>query len=556
MSRKVFISVLGTGNYKECIYCDDKVSFKSSGTRFIQKATLEYINAKQWSRNDTAIILLTKEARQKNWEDTDGKEGLFSELQRLNLPFRDNIVDLDIPEGRNEKEIWTIFSSIYENLSEGDELYFDLTHGFRYLPMLVLVLGNYSGFLKGTVINHISYGNWESHNSENEAPLVNLIPLSELQDWTFAAGKFIECGNADDIKGLTEKTLKSILKDPNTRTKSAESLRGSIGALSDFVSAIETCRGKSIIDAPKLNEFRNKLAEVKENAIEPLSPILSKVQDSLKDFNPGSIDNVFAATSWCLSKGMYQAATTILEEGFVTLICSTESIDIMEEDKRELINEAINIKFKGLTEDKWRAKEFNKVAMIKHLLNNPLIKEKDFCNKVTDFEGLRNDFNHSGMRKKKAPLDPDKIIKKIKDTIEFAKELKDKKSSTSTEPFSKLFINLSNQPSKFWSEKQISAAKEFGEIYDMEFPEIDPAMSNKKIDEKVDEYYHKILERANDCITTVHLMGEMAFSYKLTKRLIDCGIRVVASTTQRVSEDGKDGTTISKFEFVNFRDYQ
>ena len=33
-------------------------------------------------------------------------------------------------------------------MQDGDELYFDLTHGFRYLPMLVMVLINYSKFLK------------------------------------------------------------------------------------------------------------------------------------------------------------------------------------------------------------------------------------------------------------------------------------------------------------------------------------------------------------------------------------------------------------------------
>ncbi len=44
MGRKVFISVLGTGYYGECVYARD--GFTSSSTRFIQHATLEMLTQK------------------------------------------------------------------------------------------------------------------------------------------------------------------------------------------------------------------------------------------------------------------------------------------------------------------------------------------------------------------------------------------------------------------------------------------------------------------------------------------------------------------------------
>ena len=46
MNRKVFISVLGTGFYNSCSYV--KGDFISSETRFVQQATMEYVDVAHW----------------------------------------------------------------------------------------------------------------------------------------------------------------------------------------------------------------------------------------------------------------------------------------------------------------------------------------------------------------------------------------------------------------------------------------------------------------------------------------------------------------------------
>ena len=165
MARKVFISVLGTGYYGACKYVKD--GFVSSETRFIQQATLEYLKVcNNWTTKnadgevvDRIYILLTDGAREKNWNKsitsrmnpkTKQEEpylGLEQILTDMNLPCP--VETLRIPDGKNEEEMWTIFNTVYEALKPNDELYFDLTHSYRYLPMLVLVLGNYAKVLKG-----------------------------------------------------------------------------------------------------------------------------------------------------------------------------------------------------------------------------------------------------------------------------------------------------------------------------------------------------------------------------------------------------------------------
>lgn len=58
MARKVFISVLGTGLYGKCQYTRDDANFESDETFFIQSATLQYINAKDWTSNDLGLFCL------------------------------------------------------------------------------------------------------------------------------------------------------------------------------------------------------------------------------------------------------------------------------------------------------------------------------------------------------------------------------------------------------------------------------------------------------------------------------------------------------------------
>lgn len=140
MARRVFISVLGAGLYESCKYTTN--NFSSTETRFIQQATLEYLNAQEWSVDSKAFFLLTDKARTTNWI-VEGEQrydknkeiivpykGLKKVLESTQLPFL--CEEIFIPDGKDDAEMWTIFETTFNLLKEGDELYFDLTHSFRY----------------------------------------------------------------------------------------------------------------------------------------------------------------------------------------------------------------------------------------------------------------------------------------------------------------------------------------------------------------------------------------------------------------------------------------
>ncbi|WP_425505358.1 CRISPR-associated DxTHG motif protein [Thermosulfurimonas marina] len=68
---------------------------------------------------------------------------------------------MEVWEGRSEEEIRDNFRKVIENLSEGEEVFFDITHSFRSLPMLNLVALSYARVLKGIRIRGIYYGAFE-----------------------------------------------------------------------------------------------------------------------------------------------------------------------------------------------------------------------------------------------------------------------------------------------------------------------------------------------------------------------------------------------------------
>ena len=118
-----------------------------------------------------------------------------------------------------------------------------------------------------------------------------------------------------------------------------------------------------------------------------------------------------------------------------------------------------------------------------------------------------------------------------------------------------MFLNLSNHPSAKWSAEQTEAAKQlYGEIVDLPFPVVDSAGDEAYIAALADEYCSKVIEYAKVQPVTVHLMGEMTFTFALLQRLQAQEITCVASTTERETME-ENGVKTSIFKFVKFRKY-
>ena len=129
---KTFISFLGTNDYLECSYKFRNEIVKN--VRFVQEATIK-LNCMRWSADDRVIIFTTRDSFQKNWKDNGHKDWNTGKIpDRTGLEKRINNIDLkcqwkqvSIPDGKTESEIWDIFSTVFEQINQNDEIIFDVT---------------------------------------------------------------------------------------------------------------------------------------------------------------------------------------------------------------------------------------------------------------------------------------------------------------------------------------------------------------------------------------------------------------------------------------------
>lgn len=122
-----------------------------------------------------------------------------------------------------------------------------------------------------------------------------------------------------------------------------------------------------------------------------------------------------------------------------------------------------------------------------------------------------------------------------------------------------MLINISNHPSEFWSDKQLSYANNlYGYVVDHPFPYVDPQFDSNFLDGMAvgtASIIIESIESSGDENNAVHIMGELVFTYKLVTLLKENGIRVIASTTEREAFEDDEGIKRSRFVFEDFREY-
>jgi CRISPR-associated Csx2 family protein len=410
MGRKVFISALGATDYGECDYKKDGESYGK--VRFIQEATLNYLTRKEpWCGEDCAILLITKGAETANWIDNGhidkksgikkNQEGLQSRL--LKFPIKLNPIK-NLPDGNNEEEIWDIFVRTFNEIKEDDELYFDMTHGYRYIPMLILVLSNYAKFLKKVTVKSLTYGNYEiSERGAKPGLIIDLLPLSALQDWTSAADQYLTTGSVDKLRSLYLPIIESKLKDSFGKDETAQKMRGFIIHLDSVIKDRLTCQGREIIKSDVLCKVLEDLENLQDVPMpEPFKPLLDEFSKSIRNFDKSeNIKNGLQAAKWCFKNGLYQQCVTLLQETIVCYICESASIDWTDLTNRDTVNSAFAIVCMNIRENKWnlkgesdKEKDDNK-QLIKDLIKNNLLLL--IKNEYSVLSEIRNQYNHAGM---------------------------------------------------------------------------------------------------------------------------------------------------------------
>lgn len=408
MARKVFLSFLGANNYIQCNYqigCYVKVD----STKYVQEAVIRTIKEQMKVKIDKIFIFATQRAEEMNWEV---KDGLESVLERTGISYE----LVRVPNGFNNKEVYDMFKIIYDKLEVDDDVYFDVTHSFRFMPMLVIPLLNYSKFLKKTNIVKIYYGAFEylgpskdvekMELKDRNAPVLELEWLADMLDWSSASDDFVNYGITEKLADLLK------LQHKNKETSYYKRLSDVINTVANSITSV---RGRAIMELDSNSYVKTEtLPDSEVKSI--IEPIFNKIKDKINVFSKvNGTYNIFEAVKWCVEHNLTQQGYTLLKEGILTYILNNiMNENYLEQENRKVLSSYLNMLDKP---QEWgpplKDEKGEQITAFASKCIKYNEKIKPFSCVFINITGLRNSMNHADMQPEKGS-DSDKLKKQLK----------------------------------------------------------------------------------------------------------------------------------------------
>lgn len=406
---RVFMSTLGTSKYVPCHYCiGDR---RSELVVFVQEALVHRL-ASNWSRKDRIVIFCTEEAKKNNWDDGGHyPEGLESRLRGKGLPPR--IAMISIPTGKTEGEIMEIFLKVMEVFEEGDEVFLDITHSFRSIPLLMTVVMNYGKILKDISVGGIFYGALEALGTPTDVarmpedarniPVFDLTPYDALLEWARAVEMFKKAGYAGALSQLLNKNLGRLFRKnhhPREILTAFSSLRNSLDNLSKNLA---TARGPEIHD---LVLSSSSLIEKVEDTdlIPPMKPLFEMLRESLRGFEiPDPMERTLHAAKWCVDHLMIPQAYALLREGIITGLCRCAGHDPLDENSRDgLWSGILHALSAEISQDRWQGALKSREKEAEHIVERGGEPLRELAKAFDPLRKYRNDLFHAGWKRDRA----------------------------------------------------------------------------------------------------------------------------------------------------------
>lgn len=249
------LTFLGKGRYEETTYIWRDMECQ---TKFAPIASCHFLRA------DQLVVFLTPEAR----------DAVFDEFAK-SIPPDVRVLPVEVPLGKTESELWTIFEQIRESVGDECEVAFDITHGLRSSPLLSMLVAAFlkSGF--NIQIKAVLYGAFEA-KQDNKTPMFDLTPLLTLLEWSSAADRFNRTGDSRYLASLLRSYQKELATRPNVSKDDLfqlTPLNGLAGNLTSLSQSLQLIRPSAVM------QFADKLIEKTKHAHEAL-----QIGDSARPF--------------------------------------------------------------------------------------------------------------------------------------------------------------------------------------------------------------------------------------------------------------------------------
>jgi len=404
----VFLTFLGTNDYLECNYVVPEIGFRCEKVRFVQEATLK-LACKDWDATARGYVFTTADAEKKNWMDNGhishpACQGLAQRISELNLPFE--VRPVSIPDGNSNEEIWEIFKIVFDCLEYEDCVVFDITHAFRSIPMLAVVLLNYAKVLKKIQIAGIYYGAFEKLGpipkvrempvAQRDAPILDLTTLDSLMEWTIGIDRFIKAGDPEMIHRLSMDSVKPLLEQSKGKDQAAQSIRSLANRLKAFSQAHSTCRGLDI--SQTAINLRQSVLDAKQTDILPLlKPLLAKIEEVATKYGNHTLPDGLAAARWCREHNLVQQGYTILQEAIVSHFTEIVGGNIKNINQRKNVSQAFKILAQKIVDhpSRWEVEARDSEGFIRQVIR-AIVETKGISRIFEKIREKRNDLAHAG----------------------------------------------------------------------------------------------------------------------------------------------------------------
>ncbi|WP_457641370.1 TIGR02221 family CRISPR-associated protein, partial [Persephonella sp.] len=293
---KVFISTLGKGQYKESIcILPDNTEIK---TRLVSSALIDYI------KPDEIYIIGTRESM---WDLADE---LIGHYKRVVIPY-----------GKRSEEFWEMFKIICAEVDVmGKDIYLDITHSFRSIPLMVSTVINLFNKVKGAKVKGLFYGVLYEEGKQDRTEVVDLLPILELNEWIEGFTLFKNYGDGDFLAELIEEKLSGL--KPELRREA-----GDLKKLPKLLRKYSQAVGFTAVNF--IPEFTGQVVQLINNiksvpsdfnSVELLKASLNETYEEVKKEDAEEWKNQYKIVKWLFNKRRYSQATIALEECIFTYV--------------------------------------------------------------------------------------------------------------------------------------------------------------------------------------------------------------------------------------------
>jgi CRISPR-associated Csx2 family protein len=263
---RVLLSFLGLGRAKkdpttgQTDYVYDPAEYELGGyrhkSRYVQAALIA-LHRERDRAFDRIVLAMTRDSRQQHWE-RNGR--LRDELDGTRV--HEILIDDDL----SAESQWNNFGKILEAIPADCELYVDLTHGFRAIPILFSVAIELLTQVKGVQLLGAYYGAFDKQK-DGVTPVTEFSRFFAVNRWANAVRAVTEEANPSKLATLAA-------NDPDLEVSGLGS-QGLIDALEQLAAVIKNAQSEQVAKAC------HRVVQEIQRAREGASPISMALLDLL-----------------------------------------------------------------------------------------------------------------------------------------------------------------------------------------------------------------------------------------------------------------------------------